>query len=266
MEPLAPDWRTLGGSTTVPTAAAPAAPPTPAHRAIVITPRVLTWLVVGLLAAALAGGAVFLAMMPTGGGVVVETDTGSAGVPDASPATDGAGRPARLLPMPADLVVDVEGAVPHPGLVHVPAGGRVGDALTQAGGFGANADLTRTASELNLAEPVTDGLKVVVPAIGQATTDTRAATAAGAGTGTGAVGTGAGVAAAGSGTASGPVDLNRATEAELDALPGVGPATIAKIVAARQSAPFTTTEDLRTRKIVGDAVYQQLKGLVTVGR
>ena len=156
------------------------------------------------------------------------------------------------MPPPADLVVDVEGAVAHPGLVHVPTGGRVGDALTRAGGFAANADLTRTAAELNLAQTVTDGLKVVVPTIGQASvgadTDERPPARD-----------------IGSPAGSRPLDLNQATEAQLDTLPGVGTATIAKIVAARQSAPFTSTEDLRTRKIVGDAAYQKLTGLITVG-
>ena len=127
----------------------------------------------------------------------------------------------------------------------------MGDALTRAGGFAANADLTRTAAELNLAQTVTDGLKVVVPTIGRPSmgVDTTSGTARDAGPS----------------TASGPLDLNQATEAQLDTLPGVGAATIAKIVAARQGSPFTSIEDLRTRKIVGDAAFQKLTGLVTVG-
>ena len=267
MEPLVPDWRTLGtGSATAPTAAARSAPPKPAQRTIVITPRVLTWLMGGLLAAALTGGAAFLALVPTSSGVVMEPGGGDAALPAASALAGVVSGADRFASGPVDLVVDVEGAVARPGLVHVPAGGRVGDALTRAGGFGPNADLTRTASDLNLAEPVTDGRKVMVPTIGRPTSDTSSSAADGGGVAAldpaaGDAGTGVGT-----GSASGPVDLNRATEAELDALPGVGPATIAKIVAARQSAPFAATEDLRTRKIVGDAVFEQLKGLVTVGR
>lgn len=257
MEPLAPDWRTLGsGSATGPTAA-PAVPRQPEHRTVVITPRLLAWLIGGLLAAALAGGAVFLALVPVTGGVVIEAgpaDTSGADTRAAttSDATDGTRDLGGITPPVGNLVIDVEGAVAHPGLVHVPAGGRVGDALTMAGGFAANADLTRTASDLNLAQQVTDGLKVVVPIIGQGPTETRAADPAG-----GREATAQG---------SGPLDLNRASEAELDGLPGVGPATIAKIVAARQGSPFTSIEDLRTRKLVGDAVFAKLRGLVTVGR
>jgi competence protein ComEA len=254
VEPLAPDWRTLGGgSSTSPTTGTAPAPQPAAHRTIIITPRVLTWLIGGLLAAALTGGAAFLALVPATGSVVIDAGTSDAGAMAISPdATGPVSAPVRAVLPSLDLVVDVEGAVAHPGLVHVPTGGRVGDALTRAGGFAANADLTRTATDLNLAQPVTDGLKVVVPAIGQASVHNAPADPGATGAGTTAT--------------SGPLDLNRATEAELDTLPGVGPATIAKIVAARQSAPFSSTEDLRTRRVVGDAAFEKLKGLVTVGR
>ena len=254
MEPLAPDWRTLGGGSSTGPTTGPAPTPQPAaHRTVIITPRLLTWLIGGLLAAALTGGAAFLALVPGTGSVVIDASTGDPAAMASSPdATDPVSAQVRAVPPSLDLVVDVEGAVAHPGLVHVPAGGRVGDALTRAGGFAANADLTRTASDLNLAQQVTDGLKVVVPTIGQASVHTELADPGAPGAGTTA--------------ASGPLDLNRATEAELDTLPGVGPATIAKIVAARQSAPFSSTEDLRTRKVVGDAAFEKLKGLVTVGR
>ena len=258
MEPLAPDWRTLGsGSTTGPTTGTAPVPRQPEHRTVVVTPRLLAWLIGGLLAAALAGGAVFLALLPGTGGVVIEAgaaDPGDAGTraTSTSDGTDAVHDLGGITAPVGDLVIDVEGAVAHPGLVHVPAGGRVGDALTMAGGFAANADLTRTASDLNLAQQVTDGLKVVVPIIGQGPTETRAADPVGG--------------RASTPLTSGPLDLNRATEAELDGLPGVGPATIAKIVAARQGSPFTSIEDLRTRKLVGDAVFAELRGLVTVGR
>lgn len=246
MEPLVPDWRTLGAGPE----AAPsftAGQQVAAPRRVVVTTRVVAWVVGALIAAALTGGAVFLALVPAGGDLVIEsTLSASAGTEtsDVTPVDSDLGQAVAPLD---DLVVDVEGAVERPGLVHVPPGSRVGDALVRAGGFAANADLTRTAAELNLAQQLTDGLKIVVPAIGQGPT--------------GAERTGSTTSDAG-----GPVDLNRATEAELDALPGVGPATIAKIVAARTDAPFTSTDDLRARDIVGEAVFQKLQGLVTAGR
>jgi competence protein ComEA len=154
------------------------------------------------------------------------------------------------------LVVDVAGAVLHPGVYHLPAGSRVADAITAAGGFGPRVDAP-AAQALNLAAPLTDGLQVRVPS----RDDPPGGAASPGATG----GTAPGGNAAGAGGGGGPVDLNTATSAQLDTLPGIGPVTAAKIIASREERPFSAVDDLQTRKLVGASTFAKLAGLVTVG-
>lgn len=133
------------------------------------------------------------------------------------------------------LVVDVAGAVRRPGLYRLAAGTRIADAVARAGGAGPKADLDL----VNLAAPLADGEQVVVPRRGAA--------------------------AAGSGEPSptAPLDLNSASAEQLDALPGIGPETAAKIVAFRQAhGPFRTVEGLDAVPGIGPSRIDQLKGLV----
>lgn len=151
-----------------------------------------------------------------------------------------------------DLVVDVAGAVLHPGVYHLPAGSRVADAITAAGGFGPRVDAL-VAQALNLAAPLTDGVQVRVPSRDDATAHA-----------TGSPGPG-GVKSGSGGGSGGPVDLNTATSAELDTLPGIGPVTAAKIIASREGQAFSAVAELQTRKLVGAATFAKLADLVTVG-
>ena len=143
------------------------------------------------------------------------------------------------------VVVEVGGAVLRPGVYTLQAGARVADAIAAAGGFGPRLDAALADRQLNLAAPVKDGTEVHVPVRGE----------------------GAPASAAGGGpaTASGPIDLNHATAEALDTLPGVGPATAAKIIAARDERPFASVDELTTRKVVGKATLEKLRALVTVG-
>ncbi len=140
----------------------------------------------------------------------------------------------------ATLVVDVEGAVLRPGIIELPSGARVADAVAAAGGYAPEADLAAAAAQVNLAALVRDGQQIVVPAIG--------APPAGGGTGGG-----------------GLVDLNSASTEALDALPGIGPVTVQKIVAARTEQPFGSLEELVTRNVLTNAQLDKIRDLVTLG-
>ena len=171
---------------------------------------------------------------------------GTAGRAPGPAAAGGSLAPDTALVAGSGLVIDVAGAVLHPGVYRLLAGSRVADAIAAAGGFGPRVDAI-AAQELNLAAPLTDGAQVRVPSRDDA------------------AGRGASPSDAGGGASGGPVDLNTATAAQLDSLPGIGPVTVAKIIASRQEQPFSAVGDLQARKLVGAATFAKLAGLVTVG-
>jgi competence protein ComEA len=146
------------------------------------------------------------------------------------------------------IVVDVQGGVAEPGIRELPAGSRVADAIDAAGGYGVDADL-EAAAALNLAEPLADGQQVRVPRIGDAVAAAAPSAAA----------------AAGGGSGGGPINLNTATPEELEALPGIGPVTVQKIVAARTERPFASLEDAVTRGVINRGQLEDIQGVATAG-
>jgi competence protein ComEA len=193
----------------------------------------------------IAAGAIALllgaAVVIASGGLPGEGDNSGGGVSVA--AASGA-------PATGEVVVDVGGAVSSPGVYRLPAGSRVGDAVAAAGGFGPRVDAARAAVELNLAALLEDGAHLVVPSRDDATPNPGPA--------------GAGGTEGGDGAAGGLVDLNGATQAELEALPGIGPVTATKIIDSRTAERFASVDDLRTRKLVGAKTFETLRDLVTV--
>ncbi|MBA2254839.1 MAG: ComEA family DNA-binding protein [Chloroflexi bacterium] len=182
------------------------------------------------------------------------------GVPAAT-GTPG-GRPSRPAVSEApQIVVDVGGAVARPGVYRLRAGSRAADALREAGGFSPAVDVTAVERTLNLAAPLADGTKVHVPSLGDVASSRAGGAPSGGSTG-GALSSPGGV-GLGGGTAL--LDLNRATADELDGLPGIGPVTAAKIIAAREQAPFVSVDELDDRGVVGPSVLAKIRELVTVG-
>jgi competence protein ComEA len=154
----------------------------------------------------------------------------------------------------AEVTVHVAGAVHDPGVVTLDAGSRVVDAIAAAGGLVADADPTG----VNLARPLTDGERVHVLREGE---DPPPAIDAPTG---GAAGTGGD--AGGTSTDGELVDLNRASVAELESLPGIGPAIAQRIVDHReQHGPFRQPGDLRDVSGIGEKRFQDLADRVTVG-
>ncbi|PKQ26431.1 MAG: competence protein ComEA [Actinobacteria bacterium HGW-Actinobacteria-4] len=150
-------------------------------------------------------------------------------------------RPTPVAPVPlavvpsvgsvtSDVVVHVAGAVHQPGLVTLNTGARVADAVDVAGGMTASADT----SSVNLARTLVDGEQIYVPEVGEA-------------------------------LESGKINLNRAGPTELEALPGIGPALAARIVADRETnGPFATVSELSRVSGVGPAVVEKIASLATV--
>jgi len=166
--------------------------------------------------------------------VVVGAVVGIARAPEQVPAAVESPFPAVETTEPGTIVVHVAGEVAHPGLVRVPAGGRVADAIQAAGGVTAAAVL----DAVNLAAPVADGAQVVVP-------DRE----------TPPVATG--------GSGGGVVSLNQATAAEFETLPGVGPVLAERIVAHRdENGPFESVDDLLDVPGIGEAKLASIRDRV----
>lgn len=134
------------------------------------------------------------------------------------------------------LVVHVAGMVVSPGVYELPRGSRIKDALAAAGGPVEGADV----NALNLAEVLTDGQKIVVTKPGEAppSEETQAP--------------------------SGKINLNTATKAQLEELPGVGPVLAQRIIDYRQKKKFTSVRQLLEVDGFGPKKYESLKDLITV--
>lgn len=147
-----------------------------------------------------------------------------------------------------DVTVHVAGEVKNPGVMTLPAGSRVTDAVEAAGGLTTHAD----PSALNLAQPLNDGEQIKVPKVGESEASS---------------GTSGGVSEGVSNGSSGArkINVNTASEKELQELPGVGPATSEAIVKHREeNGRFESVEQLEDVPGIGPAILERLTPLVTV--
>jgi len=141
----------------------------------------------------------------------------------------------------APLVIDVQGEVVNPGLYEVPLGSRVGDAIKAAGGVRKGV----STSSVNLARFLEDGEQLFVAGVDQNFSPTGGAIP--------------------SSTGGGKLNLNRASESELDGLPGVGPVLAKRIIAYRnENGNFSSVDELRKVSGIGPAKFGELQSFVTV--
>ena len=196
----------------------------------------LAGLVIVVVASLLGAGFWYMRSLPRPVGIAAPADAVS---PVVSPV---AGLTGSASPSPASIIVDVAGWVRRPGVYEFATGDRVIDAVNRAGGARNGADLT----SLNLAAPLADGTQIVIPrpgetAPGSSTSDTETA----------------------GGTTL--ININTASETDLEALPGVGPVTAAAIIDYRtQNGPFSAVDDLIDVSGIGPSTLEQIRPFATV--
>ncbi len=163
------------------------------------------------------------------------------------------GAPIQLLPppTPAPIQVHISGAVHNPGVYELPLESRVQDAIQVAGGFTEDAQQ----EGINLAAKLQDGDQVLVPAqrtsasypMGDSTSQTADQQSLTQST-------------------SNIVNINSASQDELETLPGIGPVTAQKIIEYRQSnGDFSSIEGIQKVSGIGPATFDKIEALITVG-
>jgi competence protein ComEA len=147
---------------------------------------------------------------------------------------------------PGPIQVYISGAVVHPDVYSVSSGAIVRDALALAGGPASDADL----NTINLAKTLHDGDQVYVPHVGEVPPPAVSAEEN---------------SESPSSVPSGPININTATQAELETLPGIGPALASRIIDYREAnGPFATIEAIQNVSGIGPATFENIKDLIMV--
>jgi len=140
------------------------------------------------------------------------------------------------------IFIDISGAVKNPGVFEFSSEDRISTAIEKAGGFTDDANTEYISKNVNQAQNLTDGMKLYFPFEGEELPTVLGSSSNEAG------------------SSGGLININNASESELDSLPGIGPARAADIIASR---PYDSVDDLLIRKVVGASVFDQIKDLVT---
>lgn len=136
------------------------------------------------------------------------------------------------------IKVDISGAVEKPNVYEIPYDSRVQDVLITAGGLSPKADRNYLSKSINLAQRLTDGMKIYIPYIGETTANSIPVN-----------------------SFNKLININTASESELDTLPGIGQVTAQKIISGR---PYNQIEDLNTKKIISQSVWLKIKDLIRI--
>ena len=145
-------------------------------------------------------------------------------------------------PTPPPVQVYVSGAVTHPDVYELPTESIVKDAIEAAGGAASEADLDR----INLALPVVDGQHIYVPQRGEESPPISPPTESSSTT---------------SGQAEGKININTASQSEIETLPGIGPSRAQGII---ENRPYDSIEDIQQVPGIGEVTFQKLKDSITV--
>lgn len=146
------------------------------------------------------------------------------------------------------VYIDVSGAVNKPGVYTLDSESRVTDALLAAGGMSDKADRLRVSQTINLAAKVNDGAKLYIPSLGEAQVTSQGVVKSSFDTSSDV-------------STAATININQASETELDTLPGIGQVTAEKIIANR---PYQTIAELTQKKVVGTSVFEKIKDKISV--
>lgn len=162
-----------------------------------------------------------------------------------------------MTPAP-EVIFDISGEVINSGVYKLPGGSRVNEALAKAGGLSANADRDWIALNLNKAELIRDGMKIIIPKKNSSNpSPTLPLIPVGRGQ------AGQGEKSSLETSSNGLISLNNATAEELDTLPGIGPALAARIIDYRvKNGGFKNVEEIKLVSGIGDKMWEKIKDLV----